>query len=355
MPEDLRGRLREARHGVLDRLAAAARAHGATAIMLAGDTFDTETPALEIRRQALAAMRHHAPLSWIILPGNHDSLQATELWRALQAESPDNVILATEAAPILLQPGVAILPAPCTTRRSGRDLTEWMDQAATGEAIRIGLAHGAIRQFSEEAAVSDVIAPDRASRAGLDYLALGDWHGSVIVDDRTRYSGTPEPDRFKHEEPGCALLVDIAARGAKPEVTPVETGLLAWRTLPLHLLPQDDGAAMLSQRLPSGLQRRQTLLRVAPTGRASLATRTALMAAIDEAAPEFALLELVTEALATECESGDLDLIDRAGALRSAADILLAESLDDARSAADRAVARDALVRLFSYAQSTAS
>ncbi|TGV62892.1 DNA repair exonuclease, partial [Mesorhizobium sp. M00.F.Ca.ET.149.01.1.1] len=43
MPEDLRGRLREARHGAISRLAEQARVHGASTILLAGDTFDTET------------------------------------------------------------------------------------------------------------------------------------------------------------------------------------------------------------------------------------------------------------------------------------------------------------------------
>ena len=355
MAEDLRGRLREARHSVIGRLAAAARDHGAQAVLLAGDTFDTETPAPDIRRQALAAMHHHHPLTWIILPGNHDSLQSSELWRALAADRPGNVLLATEAQPIELQPGVTILPAPCTTRRPGRDLTEWMEGAATGEAMRIGLAHGPIQTFSEEAAISDVIAPDRAVRAGLDYLALGDWHGSIAVDARTRYSGTPEPDRFKHDAPGRALLVVIEAKGALPEVTPLETGLFDWRTLPLPLLAQDDGAAMLPALLPAGPQRRQSLLRIAASGRASIATRTALAAAVEQAAPEFALLELLTEGLETECEAGDLDLIDRAGALRQAAEILQLESLDGARTAAEREIARAALVRLFSYAQKAAS
>ena len=56
LPEDLRGRLREARHGTIARLADAARAHGASTVLLAGDTFDTETPTPSLLRQALAEM-----------------------------------------------------------------------------------------------------------------------------------------------------------------------------------------------------------------------------------------------------------------------------------------------------------
>ncbi|MBB3770352.1 hypothetical protein FHS55_000938 [Angulomicrobium tetraedrale] len=356
LPEELRGRLREARHGVIGRLAAEARASGASVVLLAGDTFDTETPSPEIRRQALAEMGHHAPLTFVLLPGNHDSLQATSLWSALREGAPANVILATEPAPLTLAPGVSLLPAPCTTRRPGRDLTEWMTGAPTPEgAIRLGLAHGAIRDFSEEGNATEVLAPDRAARAGLDYLALGDWHGAIAVDARTRYSGTPEPDRFKHGRPGEALLVHVAAAGALPEVTPFPTGSFDWRIVPLHLLPGDDGPAQLAGLLPAGPQRRQSLLRIAATGRASLAGRTALAAAIAHAAPEFALLDFEDGDLATECEATDLDLIDRAGALREAAETLSAASLDLSTSAGDRDIARAALVRLFSYCQKIAS
>jgi DNA repair exonuclease SbcCD nuclease subunit len=352
---DLPGRLREARHATIARLANHAREQGAAAILLAGDTFDTETPAPDVRRQALAAMREHAPIRWVILPGNHDSLQATQLWATLKAEAPDNVVLAVEARPIELAANAVLLPSPCTTRRPGRDLTEWMDSQATAEAaIRIGLAHGAIQSFSEEAASSDVIAPDRAGRAGLDYLALGDWHGAVAVGPRTHYSGTPEPDRFKHNRPGGALLVSIAGRSALPEVRSLETGSFAWRSLELHLLDGDDCAAALDTLLPEVRHRRQTLARVVATGRSHLAGRTALATAVENASPDFAFLELDEAGLATECESNDLDQIDRAGALREAANVLLAEAEDDSRSAHDRDIARAALARLYSYAEAVA-
>lgn len=355
LAEDLRGRLREARHGVIGRLAAQARAHGATTILLAGDTFDTETPSPAMLRQALAEMGHHAPLRWVIIPGNHDSLLADELWRGARSAAPDNVVLATAEGAIDLAPGVALLPAPCTTRRPGRDLTAWMDGAATPEGtLRIGLAHGAIQQFSEDAAASDVIAPNRATLAGLDYLALGDWHGQISVNERTQYSGTPEPDRFKHDKPGQALLVSIAAAGALPEITPVTTASFAWRTLELPLLASDDGVAAFDALLPPAALRRQTLLRVTASGRVRLAGRTALAAVAERAGHDFAHFEFDETALATDCDSTDLDLIDRAGALRDAAEALLAESGDATRSAAEREISRAALVRLFTYCEAIA-
>lgn len=349
---DLPGRLREARHAVIARLAQHAREQGAATILLAGDTFDTETPAPEIRRQVLHEMAHHAPIHWVILPGNHDSLQAAQLWTTLGAEAPENVILAVEPRPIELASNVVLLPAPCTTRRPGRDLTEWMESAATpGGVLRIGLAHGAIRSFSEEAAASDVIAPDRAQRAGLSYLALGDWHGAVEVDPRTRYSGSPEPDRFRHDRPGEALLVRLAGSSALPEVTPLATSSFVWRRLDLHLLDGDDPGPALEALLPEARLRRQTLARIMATGRSRLSARSALAGVIESVRPDFAFLEVDDTGLVTECEVEDLDRIDRAGALREAANALLAEAGDESRSAAERDIARAALGRLYSYAQ----
>lgn len=351
---DLPGRLREARHATIARLATLARDHGADTILLAGDTFDTETPAPEIRRQALAEMAHHAATRWVVLPGNHDSLQASQLWDMLAAEKPANVDLAIEPRPLPLTPAVVLLPAPCTTRRPGRDLTDWMSEAPTPDgAIRLGLAHGPIRSFSEEGAGTDVIAPDRARRSGLAYLALGDWHGALEVDARTRYSGAPEPDRFKHHQPGEALLVEVEGASAIPVATRLPTASFAWRVMPLHLLEGDDPVAGLHALLPAARDRRQTLLRIDGTGRSRISGRTALAAAAREAAHDFAWLELDETELATACEVEDLDQIDTAGALREAANALLAEAREESRSAADRDLAWKALARLYAYAQET--
>jgi uncharacterized protein YbjQ (UPF0145 family) len=352
---DLPSRLREARHATIARLAQQARDNGAGAILLAGDTFDTETPAPDIRRQALAEMAHHTAVRWVLLPGNHDSLQASQLWDLLAAEAPANVTLATEPRPITLSPGVVLLPAPCTTRRPGRDLTDWMTDEPTPEgAIRIGLAHGPIRDFSEDGAAIDVIAPDRARRSGLAYLALGDWHGALEVDPLTRYCGSPEPDRFKHDRPGEALLIDLAGASAMPTATPLPTASFAWHSLSLHLLDGDDPVARLQAILPAARERRQTLVRILTTGRSRISGRTALDAAIEQAAPDFAHLEQDGSGLATECDIEDLDQIDRAGALREAANTLLAEARDGSRSAADRDVSWKALTRLYSYAHEIA-
>jgi hypothetical protein len=230
-----------------------------------------------------------------------------------------------------------------------------MDEAATPDgAPRLGLAHGPIRDFSEDGSGQGIIAPDRARRAGLDYLALGDWHGRIAVDPRSWYSGTPEPDSFKHQAPGSALLVTLSSAGARPIVEPLATGAFDWRTVEIELLAEEDAEQALSAHLPPPGARRQTLLHLSVSGRARLSARAALEAAIAAAAPDFAAMTSSFDALLNLCDEDDLDRVDKSGALRRAAETLLAEGDDARRSDGERAVARDALVRLVAYARAAA-
>jgi len=349
---DLPSRLREARHQIIAKLALLARDHHANVILLAGDTFDSETPAIDVRRQAMSEMAAHQQIKWVILPGNHDSLQATQLWENLQREAAANIILATTPQPIWLAADVALLPAPCTTRRPGRDLTTWMEGCVTGAGIiRIGLAHGAVHLFCEEGNGDDIIAPDRARRANLDYLALGDWHGRIEIDPRSHYSGTPEPDRFKHETPSTALLVTITTAGAVPQVETLPTASFRWLKPEMTLLGTDDPLPLLHDLLPNPSQRRQTLMRLRIGGYCRLSDKNRLMREIETLQPDFALLELDDTDLASLYEEGDLDVIDQTGILRQVADELLNEARNETLPQKQRHIASAALTQLYFYAQ----
>ncbi|SEA59873.1 metallophosphoesterase family protein [Rubrimonas cliftonensis] len=351
-PEALSGALTAARMGALERLAGAARAHGAGVVLVAGDVFDAETPPPQVIRQALQIMAEAADLRWVLLPGNHDPLAADELWSRARAEAPANVTLALTPEPVTpggTLEGAVLLPAPCPRRRPGRDTTEGFDAAPTPPgAARIGLAHGAVADFGEEAG-SAAIAPDRARRAGLAYLALGDWHGQTRIDARTWYAGTPEPDRHRHGQPGRALVVSIEGPDAPPQVSPVETGRYFWAERALRLTADEDPAAALAAALPPTPDRRRTLLRLAVEGRARLPARAALLAALEAVAPDFALFEPDFTGLCVAQDAADLDAIDRAGALRDAAETLLAEARDAGRPVRERAAAEAALSILYGY------
>jgi len=328
-PEGLRGRLTEARHQSIAIMSKLAHTHGADFILIAGDVFDTGTPSPSVIRQAMQAMATDSAIKWVIIPGNHDSLSSDELWRQVANDRPKNVLLGLENKPIEIAPATFVLPAPCLNRRPGRDLTEWMSDAdIEDDSIRIGLAHGAVQSFGEDGA-SEIIAPDRAQQSGLDYLALGDWHGQISINERTWYSGTPEPDRFKHSEPGKVLLVEIKDSGATPIVEPLETGSFNWQKKTIHFLPGEDVNKQLEDTLPEISLRRRTLLQIAAEGRIRIPDRLLLDVTIRKVTPDFASFEVRSETLANEYEISDLDTIDQAGALRQAAEGLMHEAESD--------------------------
>ncbi|WP_416884568.1 metallophosphoesterase family protein [Marivita sp.] len=353
-PQDgnLRGRLMEARFDKIQRLGAAAREHGAAHVLLAGDTFDSATPSPQVLRQALAAMRDESAVTWWLLPGNHDNMRNAEpIWDEISRDSPDNVRALLDGDRVDLAEGVALLPCPVPVRAAGRDLTEGLSRMETSEGtIRIGLAHGGVVDFSDR---GDHIPPDRDRTAGLDYLALGDWHGRLKVSQRTQYSGSPEQDQFKHGMRGRCLAVTIPSQGAEPEVTEIETGSFLWQDTELALHEGEDAAAALEALLPSH-DRRNTLLKVRASGWAPMSGHAALRIAAERHAPEFAYLELDAEGLGTLHNVADLDEIDHAGAMRLAAEQLMTEAEDPSLSEDDRAIAAAALNRLYAYAQEAA-
>ena len=142
-----------------------------------------------------------------------------------------------------------MLAAPLTQRHTYDDVTQAFDlMESEAGRVRVGLAHGSVTgRLPETIDATNPIAADRAARARLDYLALGDWHGCLRVDERCWYAGTPEQDRFRGNEPGYVLDVRIAG-GAVPEVERVALGRYRWSAWRETLsLPTD--AQALADRL----------------------------------------------------------------------------------------------------------
>lgn len=244
--------LAEARYTAIERLARLASDAQCDAVLVAGDVFDAQTVADRTIRRVFNAMSGFSG-PWVMLPGNHDAALAESVWtraRRLNAV-PDNVHLALEPGVVeLKEQGLAILAAPLTQRHTHSDLTESFDHLETSpELVRVGLAHGSVQGvLADDIDSANPIAADRAEQANLDYLALGDWHGVKQINARTWYSGTPEPERFRNNEAGVALVVDIAGPGADPEVSCHRIGQFEWVQWREHLSVATDLDELL-QRL----------------------------------------------------------------------------------------------------------
>lgn len=189
--------LEDARQTAVMKLGELAMSHHAPVVLLAGDIYDKQQLSAQTLEKPIEAMRQFSRIGWHLLPGNHDDARENGLWDRLRRKGlPENVHVHTTQGAVRIpeEDGVRVflLPAPLLYRASADDLTAYMDSVPTDAgAVRIGIGHGSIRGFDPEDEASNFIAPDRAEKAGLSYLALGDWHRQLRINERTWYSGTP--------------------------------------------------------------------------------------------------------------------------------------------------------------------
>jgi DNA repair exonuclease SbcCD nuclease subunit len=341
--------LRQARLAAIEAIGRLARAEGAPHVLVAGDLYDNDAPAQKTLLEPLERMRGFPEISWHVIPGNHDYHRGNGLWdRAMASGLPANIAIHLTQAPVMLGAEAVLFPAPLRRRSEVNDLTEWMDAAPSSPGLlRIGLAHGSISGFGGgEGEAKNPIAPDRAKRAGLSYLALGDWHRTVKVNAATWYAGTPEPDRFNSQEEGQVLLVDIAGAGAPPVVSEKRTGAYRWLSREEDISRSEDLPGLEARlRGEGGLSR--LLMRLTVSGAVDLTARAELAQRLEALEAAMFWLETDLSRLHIRPTPEDLEKIDFQGVLREAAERLRTESQNESATAADRRRAEDALVELF--------
>jgi len=343
------GVLQEARLDAIATIGRLARERGAAIILVAGDVYDCASAEDRTLGQALERMRACSDAQWHLIPGNHDPHQPGGPWeRILRRGLPANVVVHLEPVPASLAEGaVQLLPAPLARRRALADPTAWMDRAPAAEgAIRIGLAHGSITAFGSDAhSQPNLIDPARHERAGLAYLALGDWHGTKRIGPRCWYAGTPEVDDFGIDGGGQVLLVDLPAADAPPTVEPLASGRFAWRQerAQIHAAAEIEGVVQHLRGLhpdPAAL-----LLDFAIEGTLSLAGREHLARALDGLAAALRFLRVDDSRLYQSPSAEDLEAIAPGGFVRAAAERLRGMAEDG--DAPAREIAARALLRLY--------
>ena len=321
-PSEASGALQEARLDAIDALGKLARDSGAEHVLVAGDVFDTFEPGERVVRQALSRMGQ-ARCQWWLLPGNHDYARAEGLWARLVRDAPNNVTALITPEPARLTDSAWLLPAPLAYRRTPEDPTRVFDHMETpAGAHRIGLAHGPVQSFSSADAMN-LIAVDRARLSGIDYLALGDWHGFTQIGDRTAYSGTPEPDDFGRDVTGGAVVVEIAGPNATPTLTHRPLARFEWRSEAWNI----ESAVSLDAELKAlraATELPRLVLRLKVAGIVSLAERVTIRERLEsELGLEVRWLDLDVGDLFAKPTEDDLGDIDAHGVLRVAAERLL--------------------------------
>jgi len=213
--------------------------------------------------------------------------------------------------------------------------------------VRIGLAHGTVTGFgSDDKDIPNYIAPDRAARAGLSYLALGDWHGQKKINDRCWYSGTPETDAFDVTDGGRALLVEIEGAGVPPAVTPMPTGHYIWASISQQINSRDDIDFLDGKLRGVADELDRVLVHLAVEGALSLVDRQYFEERIvDGVSAALCFLRIDDRRLFPRPTAEDLDQIDRGGFVRAAAEELKQKAEEGGE--AERDIAAEALQRLY--------
>ena len=346
--------LRRARFDAVRRIAEIASARGAAAVLVAGDCFDSPFPEEGTILKAADAM---SPFGgpWVLLPGNHDPAEAGPLWDRLEhaarnlATAKLDLRIARKGEPIRIDDAsLEILAAPLRHRHDPVDPTAWM---ATSERrpglVRVGLAHGSVQGFGGDGeSTFNRIDPRLPEMADLDYLALGDWHGTLGIGRRCWYSGTPEPDRFRSNEPGHVLVVEIDEPGALPRIERVPTAECRW--IEETLEHSGDAGALIArvEAIVSGsTPADRLLLDLTLTGEIDIGGRARIEARIDEWRARLCHLR-VHDGLIDRPSDEDLRELRLEGVAQAAASRLAAMA-GNGEEEEDSEIARLALRRLY--------
>jgi DNA repair exonuclease SbcCD nuclease subunit len=343
--------LRAERLEAIGRIGRLAVDYQAPVVLVAGDIFDGAHPSLDTLLRPIERMRQFPQVEWHLIPGNHDAHSANSPWeRLLLQPIPANVVIHVAPEPRAALGGAAwILPAILTHRHMSTDPTEAMDAMITPPgALRIGLAHGSVRSFgSSEHSTNNLLSLDRVQRAKLDYLALGDWHGTQQIDDRSWYSGTPEPDGFNvgGSGGGQILLVELTS-GSLPQVTPLASGKFLWLSESVTLSSAEDISALEARIRGFHSDLSRVLLQLRVEGTLDLSARELFESSIQTGlGSALRYLRLEADRLLAKPSMADLEAMDHVGFVRVAADRLAALAQDNSNP--EQELAAEALQKLY--------
>ncbi len=168
-------------------LVSAAIREGASALIIAGDLFDSEHVSRKARDTVLDVITKTPNLIFFYLKGNHEGDALSDVETPL----PKNLLLFGEGWTYYSANGITVAGRSTCTQNMFDTLE------LPKETKNIVILHGELR---ERSAAPDIIGKADAAGKAIDYMALGHYHShsSEPIDSRgvAVYSGTPEGRGF---------------------------------------------------------------------------------------------------------------------------------------------------------------
>ncbi|MFB7998188.1 exonuclease SbcCD subunit D [Streptomyces sp. NPDC056002] len=228
----------------IGHLVATVRERGVDAVVVSGDVYDRAVPplaAVELFDDALHRLADQG-IPTVMISGNHDSARRLGVGAGLIGRA--GIHLRTDpgacATPVLIPDATgdvafyglpylepALVKDEFGVSKPGHEavLAAAMDRVRADLAERpagtrsVVLAHafvtgGEASDSERDITVGGVAAVPSGVFDGVDYVALGHLHGSQIISERVRYSGSPLPYSFSEADHRKSMwLVDLDADG----------------------------------------------------------------------------------------------------------------------------------------------
>jgi len=195
-------KIRDARFQAMEKMLTVAKERQVDFILIAGDLFDDAAMDGTTARRAFH-MLEEASCPVYVLPGNHDPLLPGSVWerKPWAGAETEGVVVLRQSEPVQAVEGAVLFPCPVFRKTSLEDPTGWIPVEPgqkTREGVRIGIAHGSVKDREGLPADDHLIDPQAAATHGLDYLALGHWHAARQFTSqegciRTAYAGVHKP------------------------------------------------------------------------------------------------------------------------------------------------------------------
>ena len=270
---------------------------GCVFVVVSGDVFESNQIDRQVLARALDVMAATPEVTFYLLPGNHDPLNAASIFLAntFREQRQPNVVVLEDSVPIQVAEGVELVAAPWMSKRPLQDLVDQACAAAVpSAALRIIVGHGALDSRSPDATDPALISLERLEARiesdEIHYVALGDRHSTTDegTTGRVWYSGAPEPTDYREEDPGSVLLVELEP--GQIEVAPRSVGKWCFRQHESHLTSDAD-IDSLEQWLDALEDKRRTVAKLSLVGSVSLGQKERLDRLLDRFADLLAALE----------------------------------------------------------------
>ncbi len=319
---------------------------GAAGILVAGDVFDDNQVDRQTVLRAIDVLRGFPDLPVLLLPGNHDPLDAGSVFRRPEFLDgcPPQVHVLTDHSPVEIAEGVEVVGAPWPVKRPVQNpALDVLSELGPTAGTRILLAHGGVDDVGgdfDQTGVLPLATLEAAVRdRRVSFVALGDRHSATEVGTTGRvwYPGAPEPTAYVEEDPGQALVIDVGPD--RVDVERRQVGRWSFRQRVFDVGGTEDLASVLHW-LDEPADKPHTIAKVALRGTLSLADRARLEAALDDAATTYAAVESWSrhEDLTTSPDQDDLDAMEVGGFVADAVTELrelATGSGEDAQAAGD--------------------